>query len=183
MSLPGATAPAGLHQKLDELGQGAGAAARPGWAMTGAANLGCSHPGLWPPLVGGFNSGFLHATAAVPSSSNPSAGGGDSVSSFMQRIGLHGFELTGGNPAAMSFASMLSGHGQQLPGLELGLSQDGHIGAGLDFQARCIDGSFNQVGWDKNMYADYATLLSLPNLSYEEIIAVKVGMVMMDEHL
>ncbi|URE17536.1 Transcription factor TCP20 [Musa troglodytarum] len=129
MSLPGATAPAGLHQKLDELGQGAGAAARPGWAVTGTANLGCSHPGLWPPLVGGFNSGFLHATAAVPSSSNLSAGGGDSVSSFMQRIGLHGFELTGGNPGAMSFASMLSGHGQQLPGLELGLSQEGHIGA------------------------------------------------------
>ncbi|CAD5189480.1 unnamed protein product [Musa acuminata subsp. malaccensis] len=129
MSLPGATAPAGLHQKLDELGQEAGAAARPGWAVTGAANLGCSHPGLWPPLVGGFNSGFLHATATVPSSSNLSAGGGDSVSSFMQRIGLHGFELTGGNPGAVSFASMLSGHGQQLPGLELGLSQEGHIGA------------------------------------------------------
>ncbi|WOK96633.1 transcription factor TCP20-like [Canna indica] len=136
MSIPGATLPAGLHHKLDELGQLAGATARPGWAVMGAANLGGgSHSGLWPPPVGGFNTGFLHAGAVVPSSSNLSVPGGDgSVGSFMQRIDLRGLELPSGNLGAVSFASMMSGHGQQLPGLELGLSPEGHIAA-LNSQA------------------------------------------------
>ncbi|XP_073117189.1 transcription factor TCP20 [Elaeis guineensis] len=116
MSHPAASAPAGLHQKLDDLGQAAGP--RPNWAMLGA-NLARSHPGLWPPPISGFNSGF------APSTSNLGSGGD---SSYMQRMGLHGLELPGGNLGAMSFASLLGGHGQQLPGLELGLSQDGHIG-------------------------------------------------------
>ncbi|XP_010927753.1 transcription factor TCP20 [Elaeis guineensis] len=120
MSHPTVAAPAGLHQKLDDLGQGAAASPRPNWAMLGA-NLARSHP-VWPPPVSGFNSGY------APSTSNLGSGGDASVGSFMQRMGLHGLELPGGNLGAMSFASMLGGHGQQLPGLELGLSQDGHIG-------------------------------------------------------
>ncbi|WOL17965.1 transcription factor TCP20-like [Canna indica] len=130
VSVPGVTVPAGLHQKLDELGQGAGAAARPAWAVMGAANLDRSHPGLWPPPVAGFSSGFLHAGVAASSTSNLATGGGGdgSVGSFMQRFGLHGLEFAGGNLGAVNFAQMLSGHGQQLPGLELGLSQEGHIG-------------------------------------------------------
>lgn len=129
-SLPAATVPAGLHQKqIDELGQGAGAgAARPAWAVMGAAGFGRSYPSLWPPSVGGFNSGFLHA---APSSSNlASAGGVDApVGGFVQRIGVHGLEFAGANlGGTMSFAQMLSGHGQHLPGLELGLSQEAHIG-------------------------------------------------------
>nr|ANU06220.1 TCP transcription factor [Phalaenopsis equestris] len=63
------------------------------------------------------------AAAAVPLSSPPAglwppppAGGFE----------LTGLELPGGQ---MSFASLLSSHGNHIPGLELGLSQDGHIGA------------------------------------------------------
>ncbi|XP_042385037.1 transcription factor TCP20-like [Zingiber officinale] len=125
-----ASDPDGLHQKqFDDLGQEAGAgAARTAWAVTAAAGLGRSYPGMWPPPVGGFSSGFLHA---APSSSNLAAGGGvdGPVGSFAQRIGAHGLEFAGVNLGGMSFAQMLSGHGQHLPGLELGLSQEGHIGA------------------------------------------------------
>ncbi|CAL9194752.1 unnamed protein product [Musa hybrid cultivar] len=129
----GASVPAGLHQKLDEMGQRAAAAVQPNWAAVGAAGLPRSHPGLWPTPVCGFDSGFMRPSAAASSSSNNvGAGGGGSgdasIGSFVQRTGLHGLELPGSNLSAMSFASMLGGHGQQLPGLELGLSQDGRIG-------------------------------------------------------
>ncbi|XP_008776533.1 transcription factor TCP20-like [Phoenix dactylifera] len=81
------------------------------------------HQGLWePPAAGGFNSGFLQSASAVPA---------------MPNIGFHGMELpggAGGGMGAMSFLSMLSGHGQQLPGLELGLSQDGSMGGVLNSQ-------------------------------------------------
>ncbi|KAK1305993.1 hypothetical protein QJS10_CPA10g01640 [Acorus calamus] len=78
------------------------------WAL-----LGRPAAGYWPPPAGGFT--------------GPSTGG-DGPGLF-PRIGLHGLEgLPGGGP--VSFTSMLSGHGQQMPGLELGLAaQDGqHIG-------------------------------------------------------
>ncbi|XP_073004616.1 transcription factor TCP20-like [Typha latifolia] len=122
-----ASMPVGLHShhKLDELPQATGAAgARANWAM---------HPGLWPPTVAGFSPGFLAAsTSDMGAAGGGGGGGGDgsgagSVGNFMQRIGLHGLELPGG---PMSFMSMLGGHGQSpLPGLELGLSQDGRVGA------------------------------------------------------
>ncbi|CAL9104171.1 unnamed protein product [Musa textilis] len=128
-SHPGASVPAGLHQKLDEMGQRAAAAAQPDWA----AGLPRSHPGLWPTPVCGFDSGFTRPSAAASSSSNNvGAGGGGSddasIGSYVHGTGLHGLELPGANLSAMSFASVLGGHGQQLPGLELGLSQDGRIG-------------------------------------------------------
>ncbi|RWV87629.1 hypothetical protein BHE74_00053588 [Ensete ventricosum] len=130
MSHSSATVLAGLHRKLDEVDQGAATAVRPIWAMVGRSGVPRLHPGLWPPpQVGGFNSGLLHPTAAASSNS-----GNGSVGSFMQKMGLHGMELPSPNIGTMSFASMFGGYGQQLPGLELGLSQDGHMGV-LDPQA------------------------------------------------
>ncbi|XP_009386304.2 transcription factor TCP20-like [Musa acuminata AAA Group] len=138
MSHSSATVLAGLHRKLDEVDQGAATAVRPIWAMVGGSGVPRLHPGLWPPpQMGGFNSGLLHSTAAASSNSNLGAGGsGDgSVGSFMQKMGLlHGMELPSPNIGTMSFASKFGGYGQQLPGLELGLSQDGHMGV-LDPQA------------------------------------------------
>ncbi|KAG0452605.1 hypothetical protein HPP92_025269 [Vanilla planifolia] len=98
----------GLHPKFTD---SLPSAIRPNWAA-----------GVWPPTVGGFGaSSFLPSAASLSGAGEGSAGG------FMQRIGLHGLELPGGTFGQMSFASMLGGHGQQMPGLELGLSQDGHI--------------------------------------------------------
>ncbi|PKU81455.1 transcription factor TCP20 [Dendrobium catenatum] len=107
------TAAAGLHPMLNDPPPSTSAAAsRPNWAAS-----------LWPPPVPGFGSqGFLPTSNLGGSSEGPAGGG------FMQRIGLPGLELPGANLGQMSFASLLSGHGQQIPGLELGLSQDGHIG-------------------------------------------------------
>uniref|UniRef100_A0A6V7QT80 Uncharacterized protein n=1 Tax=Ananas comosus var. bracteatus TaxID=296719 RepID=A0A6V7QT80_ANACO len=153
---PPAAGAAAAHHKLDEMPQGpaAAAAARTNWATMlagSAANMGRTHPGMWPPppQVGGFNSGFLLSggvAAAAPSASGlggPGGGGDGSVGSFMQRMGLHGLELAGGNLGPMSFASMLAGQGQQLPGLELGLSQDGHMGA---LNAQALSQFYQQMG-------------------------------------
>ncbi|CAL9078630.1 unnamed protein product [Musa textilis] len=136
MSRPGATVSAGLHPKFDELGP------RPNWAMLGPASFGRPlHGLLLPPGV--LDSGFLQPGSAAAASS--SAGGGDiSVSSLMQRMGiLHGLDLPDGNTDPMSFASLLGGHGQQLPGLELVLSQDAHAGA-LNPQA--LNQFYSQIG-------------------------------------
>ncbi|KAK8916818.1 Transcription factor TCP20 [Platanthera zijinensis] len=102
---------AGLHPKLsDHPSSGSAAASRPNWAA-----------GLWPPPVPSFGShGFLPNLAG--NNEGPAGGG------FMQRIGLPGLELPAANLGQMSFASLLGGHGQQIPGLELALSQDGQIG-------------------------------------------------------
>lgn len=106
-----------------------------------------------PSIIAATGSGTIPASAlaaaAIPSSiSHPSIPAGlhprlndpQSTSSVrpnwaaglwpppVSGFGLTGLELPGANLGQMSFASLLSGHGQQMPGLELGLSQDGHIG-------------------------------------------------------
>ncbi|CAA0824619.1 Transcription factor TCP20 [Striga hermonthica] len=64
--------------------------------------------GLWPA------SGFGFQAAAAPEGP-----------SYMQKMGFAGFDL----PGSMSFASILGASSQQIPGLELGLSQqDGSVG-------------------------------------------------------
>ncbi|XP_023004307.1 transcription factor TCP20-like [Cucurbita maxima] len=96
---------AALTPKLDGV-------ARPNWAMMGA-NLNRSHmatAGFWPSL-GGIGTGFVSENSG----------------SIMPKFGFHGFEFQGMNLGSMNFPTIIGNqHQQHVPGLELGLSQEGN---------------------------------------------------------
>ncbi|ERN06299.1 hypothetical protein AMTRI_Chr06g170050 [Amborella trichopoda] len=122
--------------KMEELGN------RANWTMVSNLHRSPLTSSLWP-SVGGFGSGFLHHSA--PSSSNL----GSENASFVPRIGFSGFEMPSSHLGHMNLSSILGNtsgggnHNQQLPGLELGLSPDGHIGV-LSTQA--LSQFYQQIG-------------------------------------
>ncbi|KAA8528943.1 hypothetical protein F0562_033569 [Nyssa sinensis] len=125
----------GLYSKLDELGPGMGS--RTNWTMM-SGNLGKSHTGVWP--MTGFGSGFVHNSGI--SASNP----GSENSNFLPKFGFHGFEFPNMSLGSMSFSTILNGNNQQLPGLELGLSQEGHIGV---LSSQALNQFYQQMGQNR----------------------------------
>uniref|UniRef100_A0A7N0U8W2 TCP domain-containing protein n=1 Tax=Kalanchoe fedtschenkoi TaxID=63787 RepID=A0A7N0U8W2_KALFE len=133
-------ATAGLHQKLDEYG--GSSLNRSNWTMvSGGHHLGASN--LWPHQAQVSGLGF-QIPPPPPANTGPAGGAnlaGSEGSNYLQKIGFSGFEMPQGNIGHMSFTSFLSN--QQMPGLELGLSQDGHIGV-LNPQA--LNQIYHQMG-------------------------------------
>ncbi|KAK3162880.1 hypothetical protein QOZ80_1BG0094900 [Eleusine coracana subsp. coracana] len=102
------------------------------------------HHHMWgpPAASAGFTApGFLNSAGA--------AAGGDAagIGGLMQRMGLPaGIDLPGGGAAGghIGFAPMFAGHAAAgMPGLELGLSQDGHIGV---LAAQSLSQFYHHVG-------------------------------------
>jgi hypothetical protein len=117
----------GSHTKMEGLGLGGppgiGAGGRVNWTMM-SGNLGRPHvsTGMWPSITG-IGSGFVH------NSSQTSLNFGSENSNFIPKFGFHGFEFPNMNLGPMSLSAIMSsGANRQVPGLELGLSQEGHIG-------------------------------------------------------
>ncbi|XP_062156535.1 transcription factor TCP20-like [Alnus glutinosa] len=137
VSEQGISVSTGLHTKMEGLGPGVGSGGRANWTMMNG-NLGKPNvsSGMWP-SISGIGSGFLH------NSSQSSLNFGSDNSNFFPKFGFHGFEFPNMNLGPLSFSTFMSGNNRQVPGLELGLSQDGHIGM-LNSQA--LSQIYRQMG-------------------------------------
>ncbi|CAB4264061.1 unnamed protein product [Prunus armeniaca] len=113
----------GLHTRMEGL-------IRPSVGSEGSANwafhMGRSNvaSGVWPlPFLSGVRSGFDQNSGQATVNF-----GSENLNIMQHKFGFHGFDVPGMNLGSMGFPTVLSGSNQQVPGLELGLSQDGHIG-------------------------------------------------------
>lgn len=137
VSEQGNSVSAGLHTKIEGLGPGVGSINRANWTMM-SANFGRSQipSGVWP-TINGTGSGFIQNSGQLTSNF------GSENLSANPKFGFHGIEFPNMNMGLMSFSSMLSGASHQIPGLELGLSQDAHVGV---MNSQAISQFYQQMG-------------------------------------
>lgn len=135
VSEQGNSVSAGLHTKIEGLGPGVGSINRANWTMM-SANFGRSQipSGVWP-TINGTGSGFIQNSGQLTSNF-----GSENLSA---KFGFHGIEFPNMNMGLMSFSSMLSGASHQIPGLELGLSQDAHVGV---MNSQAVNQFYQQMG-------------------------------------
>lgn len=141
VSHQGSSIGVGLHTKID----GGGVGGVGGWAaMVGMG--GAPGGGIWAPPPPPQPQPQHYSTTTTGGGGSRSANLGGEGGNYLQKMGYPGFDLGGTNMGHMSFGSILGGnhhhhqhhqhqhqhqhqqHQQALPGLELGLSQDAHIG-------------------------------------------------------
>lgn len=141
VSQQGTSVSTGLHTKIEGLGPSIGSRERANWTMM-TSNLGRPNiaGGMWP-SAGGIGAGFLSNTSQAATNF------GNENPNNLPKFGFHGVEFPNINMGFMSLYSMFSGTNQQIPGLELGLSQDGHTGL-LNPQA--LSQFYQQMGQNRS---------------------------------
>lgn len=112
----------GLHSKINELRAGVEVGNRANWGNFGDS-LGRSQLGgtsIWPSIGGGYAQIYDNCSATASNLASQS-------SSYVTNFSLQGVGLPTANMGLLSFTPILA-RGPQIPGLQLGLSQDGHGG-------------------------------------------------------